>query len=131
MTKPVELSIGIETKDNKLGFDLFATQSLVPGKTEKEITEGISIKFQGEMVCLTVDFPNVIQIAILFGELVGIPIAVGVLSNYIYDKLKNGRASKVVINNQPVEINAEEIKQVIINNYYVVLNKENEENSQN
>lgn len=94
----MDLSIKVETKDNKLGSDLFETESLIY-ETEKEIADGLSIRFQGLKISLSADIPIVIQIVVLLGENIVLPTAASLLSSYLYDKLKNGRAKKVTINN--------------------------------
>jgi len=112
--RPMELDIGIEIRDPKLVSELFETNTTYVGQ-KKVIAEDVSIQIKKYYAREAVDFPTVVNIVAYIGEHVALPIAVGVLSRYLYDKLKVGKQSKVTINNTPVEINAQKIEQLIIN----------------
>jgi len=104
-----KLEIGIEILDSKLVSDLFGTSA-----SEKTIAEGASIRIKNYFARDAVDLPTILNIVADIGKHVALPIAVGILSNYLYDKLKNRKNSKVMINHNPVEINAEKIEKLII-----------------
>jgi len=110
----MELNIEIETYDKMLSSDLFETTKFSAGQTKRIIAEGISIRYEGGMIRKAVDFPEIINIALTIGEHVVLPIAVGILSRYLYDKLKDRKASKVTINHTQVEINADKIETLIL-----------------
>jgi hypothetical protein len=119
----MELSIEIETQDVGLGFYLFEAKDRVEsGKTQKTISEDVIIRYEGEQVALAEAFPTIVKITAYIGEHVVLPLAVGFLSRYLYDKLKEKKDSKLRINGTQVEINAEKIEQLII----VILNQEKE-----
>lgn len=109
----MELTIWIQY-DSKLGSDLFESEDYYRGQT-KVVSEGVAIKYKSHYAMDAVDLPSWIIVSAYIGEHVALPIAVGVLSRYLYDKLKDRKQSKVTINNIPVEINAEKIEQLIIN----------------
>ena len=115
----MELEIGIEILDPELESDLFeSTES-----REKIITEGVSIRFKNYKIREIVDYPTIINIAVYIAEHIALPVAAGVLSRYLYDKLKDRENQKITINNIPVEVNAEKIENLIIQ----ILRKEREE----
>lgn len=118
--RPMELEIGIEIRDPKLVSELFETNETHVGQ-KKVIAEGVSIQIKNYYARDAVDLPTILNIVAWIGEHVALPFAVGVLSRYLYDKLKVRKQSKVTINKLPVEINAEKIGQLIIN-----LRKKNE-----
>jgi len=110
----MELEIGIEIRDPKLVSELFETNKRHV-EQKKVIAEGVSIQIKNYYARDAVDLPSILNIVAYIGEHVALPIAVAVLSRYLYDKLKVRKQSKVTINNTPVEINAEKIEQLIMN----------------
>ncbi len=69
--------------------------------------------------------PSWVILTIEIGKNVALPLAVGILSSYLYDKLKNRKDTKVIINNQQVEINAIKIEKLILTNINIVYSEEN------
>jgi len=110
----MELSIEIETFDNMLAFNLFDV-TRISDKIEKSITEGISVRYESTLIRKAEGFPEVVNIALFIGEHVALPITVSIVSRWLYDKLKERKDNKLMINNTSVEINAEKIEQLIIN----------------
>jgi hypothetical protein len=113
MYDEMELEIGIEILDPKLVSDLFETTKPSVSQ-EKTIAEGVSIRIKNYYSRDAVDLPTILNIIARISEHVALPIAVGILSNYLYDKLKKRKNRKVMINYIQVEINAEKIKELII-----------------
>jgi hypothetical protein len=118
----MNLEIGIELRDRNVVKDLFETPQPKVGQ-EKIIGEGVSIRIKNYFARDTADLPTILNIVAYIGEHVALPIAVAVLSKYLYEKLKDRKESKIIINYTPVEINAEKIEQLILN----VLPKEEDE----
>ena len=85
----MELCVEIETFDKKLDFDLFYSGQLSSGSTEKILSDGVSIKYNWREFKRSYGLPDIVNITIVIGQNVVIPIAVGILSNYFYEKLKN------------------------------------------
>ena len=111
----MNLEIGIELRDRNLVKDLFETPQPKVGQ-EKIIGEGVSIRIKNYFARDTVDLPTILNIVAYIGEHVALPIAVGLLSRYLYDKLKDRKEkSRLIINYIPVEIDAEKIEHLIIN----------------
>jgi hypothetical protein len=125
--KSLELRIEIATYRSKLGSYLFEPEYKVveSGKTEKTISEGVKIRYEGEEVVFWDEGPGflaVAKIAVYIGEHVVLPIASGLLARYLYDKLKEKKHSELRINGTKVEMNAEKIEQLIL----VIVNQEEE-----
>jgi hypothetical protein len=118
----MKLEMQIEIRDPRIIGDLFEASDF-RGLPKKTITKGVTIQLKGYTLREAVDFPEIVSIAIYVAKHVALPIAVGVLSRYLYDKLKDKKNSKVTINNVPVEINAEKIENLVIE----ILKKEEKE----
>jgi hypothetical protein len=110
----MELEISIEKRDRNLEKDLFETPQPRIGE-KKIIAEGVSIRIKNYFGRDVVDLPTILNVVADIGEKVALPIAVGILSRYLYDKLKDRKQSKVTINNTSVEINTDKIEKLIIN----------------
>jgi hypothetical protein len=128
----MKLDIWIEALDPKLIEDLFEVErsqynKITMEKQKKIISEGISLQYKSHFCCDAENVPSWLIISVEIGKNVVLPVAVGILSNYIYDKLKDRKNNKIVINNQPVEINAKKIEQVILANINVHLKEEDKD----
>ena len=108
----MEVSIEIETFDKKLESDLFEARRFSTGETERTISEGISIRWDGTEFKKAVGFPDIIHISLILARDVVLPIALGVLSNWLYDKIK-GKATKIKVNGVEVQIDKDEIKRIL------------------
>jgi hypothetical protein len=115
----MKIIIGIPS-DSKLISDLFETKDsseykkIVSDKQEKTIAEGVSIQYLYHYAADAVDIPTLLLISAYIGEHVVLPVAAGLLSRYLYDKLKDRKTSKITINDISVEFNAEKIQQLIL-----------------
>ena len=110
----MEIPIRIETQDRMISCELFEATSFQKGQTEKTVTEGVSIRWEGADIRKGFGFPEIVNIAILIAENIALPIAISVLSRYLYDKLKDKEESKIEINYVNVEINAGKIEKAIL-----------------
>jgi hypothetical protein len=108
----MELTICIEERDNKLERDLFESEE--HSRQKKVISKSVSIQYKSHYAFDAVDLPTWLIIGAYVGEHIALPVAVGILSRYLYNKLKDRKESKVTINNMPVEINTEKIEQLIL-----------------
>jgi len=98
-----------------ISFDLLEATHIQAGQTEKIVSEGVSIRAEGTDIRRAYGLPEIVNVTIFIAEHVALPIAVGILSRYLYDKLKDKRETKIRINYVYVEINAEKIEQAILN----------------
>ena len=108
----MKLNIEIETNDRMLTSDLFESREFSAGQTEKVITEGISIRWEGGLKRKAVGFPEIVRITLFIAEKVVLPVAISLTASWLYDKLK-GRANKITIEYTVVEIDEGEIKKVL------------------
>lgn len=120
----------IEERDSRLIEDLFEIETsqyneVTKNRQKKIISEGVSIQYQGHFCCDSTDTPSWLIISIEIGKNVVLPLALSILSSYLYDKLKDKKNSRVVINNQLVEIDAKKIEKLILTNVNIVFNQEN------
>lgn len=109
----MEIPVSIKSKDRKLAVDLFEDYRFLSGETEKEIVEGISIRYESEEVIKSFDVPKTLEIMLIIGKEIVLPVAVALLSRYLYDKLK-GKTDKITINYIDVNIDAKEIEQTVL-----------------
>lgn len=118
----MQLDIWIEENDRNLVHDLFGVEhsdynKVYVEKQKKTIANGITLQYKHSFCCDAENIPTWLIITAEIGKDVILPMAVGLLSSYIYDKLKDRKNEKLVINNQLIEqINAKKIEQVIIVN---------------
>jgi hypothetical protein len=110
----MELEISIEKRDRNLEKDLFETPQPRVGE-EKIIVEDVSIRIRNYFGRDVVDLPTILNVVAYIGEHIAFPIAVSILSKYLYEKLKDRKESKITINYTSVEIDAEKIEQLILN----------------
>jgi len=108
----LRVSIEIETFDKELEMDLFDAKRFVAGETEKTISEGISIRWEGTEFKKVVGFPDIIHITLILARDVALPIALGIVSNWLYDKIK-GRAIKIKVKGFQVQIDRDQIEKIL------------------
>jgi predicted transcriptional regulator len=98
----MKLVISIRSSDTKVASEI----------AEAKIADGITIQqylILREIVNPPIDF------FFYIGEHIALPIAASLIAKLLYDKLKERKDNKLMINNKSVEINAEKIEQLIIN----------------
>jgi hypothetical protein len=110
--KPMELSIEIETHDDRLVFNLFESLDRVSAGQTKTIGKEVTMRLEGGRIREAVDVPSIIYATAFIG--VVLPTVAHLLSQYLYDKLKDRRDNKLRIKDTQVEINAEKIEQLIL-----------------
>ncbi len=102
------MNIEIHTNDNFLVFDLFGKSS-IHQDDEIQITEQVRLKYNGSSIRKAVGFQEIANFVLTFGS----GVASGVVANWLYDKLKEKKVEKLVIERTEVEIEQGEIKRVI------------------
>jgi hypothetical protein len=134
----MKLQVSIESDDSStIAKDLFGkvdSRSLERGKTEKIVTDGVTLRFDGIKwtLCASVgSSPSAVflEIAVEFGKQVVLPIAVTVLSSYIYDKLKDRKTESITIGNTIIKIENMQINQQII--YQTIINEASQQKDEN
>ena len=110
----IEVSVEIETYDTTLAFDLFEEKKKLFAAQQKEIAKGVFLRFEGGTLREAFDTSEIIRLTIAVAKDVALPIALGVVSNWLYDRIKNGRASKIRVNENETEITKDEIKKALL-----------------
>lgn len=100
----MELEISIESRDKNIESEL----------TETKIAEGVSIHIKSHILREIVEIPEIVTFVVYIGEKVALSVAATLLARFLYDKLKERKDNKLTIENTLVEIDAQEIKKVII-----------------
>lgn len=118
----MSVDISIEELDRELVFDLFEAKGeevnkFLADKQKKDVSDGISFQYKYTEIRLSEAIPNILVITVEIGKNVVLPIALGILSNYLYDKLKNRKNKTISVNGKAVEIDPKKIGQAILTNY--------------
>jgi hypothetical protein len=119
--KDMKLQLEIQGNDAfSIAEELFDSNSLQRGKTEKSLTDSVTMRYDGvpKRYAASVDSQTnfILQITIIIGQNVVLPVVMGLLSSYLYGKLKDKKTNSIKIGNTYIlQISAEEIGQVIIN----------------
>jgi hypothetical protein len=109
----MELEIEIETFDKKLDFDLFEAKERFGRGMETKIAEGVLARYERTDVRLAVGFADVIHFAITIGRNTAIGVVSGIISDWLYDKLKEREVEKLRIERTEVEIDRSQIERII------------------
>jgi hypothetical protein len=76
---------------------------------EQDTPPGVSVHAEPKPTTRSFGFETTIPILVQFGTGVGI----GILSNWLYDKLKKGNSKTVIIDRQEIEITPEAITKLV------------------
>ncbi len=128
----MEFDVWIEEHDRNLVHDLFGVDYLDYNKVyvekhKKMICEGVTFHYKHSYACDAENISSWMIITMEIGREVALPIALGVISNFIYDKLKDRKNQRIAINNQIVQLDAKQIEQAILTNYIPTKEEEKEE----
>jgi hypothetical protein len=105
-----EISIEVQSLDRSLMFDLFGVKKVESFKTERTISKGISIKCGLLRIQETVA-PEVIELILVITEKVGLAMALNIASNWVYDKIKDRKVSKLKVGGVEVPTDKDKIKE--------------------
>ena len=101
----MKISIEIETDDKSLLCDLFGVEELKQGASTK-LESGPTLVWEETVSRKDAGLPDIICLSLLGWR----DIAVGMLSTWLYDKLK-GRSTKLKIDNKETPIEKKAIQQ--------------------
>jgi hypothetical protein len=108
-----EASIEIETYGPMTILkDFFENKELLVGR-EIKIDNGVSLRFDNVTFKEAIQVAEVIKLTLRLARDVVLPIALGVASNWLYDKIKDRRTQRVRINGIEVRINKKKIKELL------------------
>jgi hypothetical protein len=107
-----EVSIAIEGSSNFFYPDFLKDGRIQVGN-QIELSKNVNVRFDGAVFCESVDAPTFIQISFVIGRDVVLPIALGLVSNWLYDKVKEKKAYKINIDGSTVELDKNKILELI------------------
>lgn len=110
----MEVKIEIETFNKQLDFDLFETKERLARGMEIKIADGISARFEGTEFHLAIGFPDLVHFTITIGKDLAIGVASGIISAWLYNKLKGRKVEKLRIERTEVNIDKGEIKRILM-----------------
>ena len=110
----MEVKIEIETNDKRLDFDLLETKDSISRGMEKQIAKGVLVRYEGTGFRKATGFPDIIHITIAIAEGMSIGIASGLISAWLYDKLKGKSVEKIRIERIEVTLNKGEIERILM-----------------
>jgi len=100
--------IEIETHDRGLEFDLMGNSASLAQGVGFTFSDGSKLTWQPGPLRKAHGLPNILHFILVYGKDVG----VGVLVNYLYEKLK-GRATLLRIDRQVIQVEKGEITRII------------------
>ena len=106
------IRIDIETDDKNLDYDLIESRTFTAYK-KYFLENGLIITPKPRVMTKSLDFitPEVASIGLeITKELINNPIIAGMIAAWLYEKIKNGRGKKLVINGKEVKITKEDIE---------------------
>jgi len=106
------LDLQIETADRGLDIEMLGAGHVSPG-TQISLADGSTVTWSGAPLNKIAGEPYVFNLVAALAASGAATVAVNVLSNWLYDKLKGGRATKLRINRTEVEIEPNKIRIVI------------------
>jgi hypothetical protein len=104
------LAIYVTTKEAAI-----LREMLGDGNT-KTLTDGVTLKSGGMTIHETVGYAETYTFLVFVAEYVALALAGGLLSNYIYDRLKSKPDAKLKVGKVDVRIDKGEIKRIILEN---------------
>lgn len=115
----MEIRVKIQSIDGyEIAKDLFTTDALERNKTDKAVVEGITLRFNGVARILRASVGDqsdlILQFTLSIGQNVVLPTVVGILSSYLYDKLKERKAQGIKIGDAYTSIDEKQIYQAIM-----------------
>lgn len=102
------MEIEIHTHDNKIVFDLLG-KSRISVDDEVEIEGGFRIKYSGGFIRKSFGFPSIENFVVTFSS----GVTAGLVANWLFNKLKDKRVEKLLIERIEVKVDEGEIKSVL------------------
>ncbi len=82
-------------------------------RTEIELSKGITLRYDQAIFCESVDAPTFIQISLIVGKDILLPVALGLVSSWLYDKIKEKKVYKILINGIEAELDKQKIMELM------------------
>jgi hypothetical protein len=113
----MEIQIKIESKDKFLEFEMFKTKEVENGETKIGIADGIQAVYGGTVIQEAFPAPSIFYLTIEVSKDIAIGVAAGLISAWLYDKLKGKKVNEITIEMTKAEYNEGEIKRIIIEKF--------------
>lgn len=98
-----------------VSFSVTTADRSIPSEIEcKEIAEDIKIRSGGRTIHEIIGFPETYTFLVEIGEKIALPIAVSLISSYLYDMLRAKPDVKLRITGIDIHIDKGEIEQILI-----------------
>ena len=108
-----EASIKIETSyPLELAKDFLEEKKLRAG-TEIKIAKGTHLRYESCLLREAVGFPDILEFTLIVATYVALPIALDIAANWIYDKIRERRAKKIMVGSSEVEASVDEIRKLL------------------
>jgi hypothetical protein len=110
----MEIPVTIYTQNTLLQFDLFE-ESRVKTGMEKQIADGLSVRFEYSRVHGAVDFSTIFQLTFVVASHISEGVVIGLITTWLLKKLdkKEAKVTKLVIDKVSVELDESKIKKII------------------
>lgn len=106
----MRIQLDIETHDRHLGFDIAGVDNRLSAGTVVDVPGGAKIVFHGMIGRKSFGIPEILQFIVDTAA----GIDVGLLSAWLYDKVKDKPVERIVINRRVItEITEQGIRQVL------------------
>jgi len=104
------MEIEIHTTDRALVFDLLGTTSSLSIGDKSEIPKGNAIlTYKGSYIQKGFGIPEIAKFSIEFGS----GVAIGIISNWLYNKLKGKDIKRLIIEKREITVERNEIRKII------------------
>ena len=80
---------------------------------EIEMSKGVILRYEGTRLCESVDAPSITQLTLFISIDVMLPIALGLVSSWIYDKIKDEKTCTVRINGIEAKVDKQKISELL------------------
>jgi len=110
----MEIQIEIKSENISLEFDMFETNEVKAGETKIKIAEGIQAVYEGGLIQEAFPAPSIFYVSIDISKEIAIGIASGLITAWLYDKLKGRKVNEIIIEKTEAEYDKGEIKRIIV-----------------
>lgn len=106
----MRVQLDIETHDRRLGFDIAGVGNSLNFGTAVDVPGGAKVVFQGAIVRKSFGIPEVLQFVLD----TAVNVEIGLLSAWLYDKVKGKPVERIIINRRVItEFTEQGIRQVL------------------
>ena len=103
------MDIEVHTTNSRLMFELFDNPKSVSQGDKREVPGNAELENKGMMIFKSVGVPEILNFSLTFGS----GVVAGLVANWLYDKLRDNKVKKLIINRREIHLGRGEIKKVI------------------